>query len=197
MEAGTQAMRFRTRSLLIAIAGIAILLSVPSCFQAAWEWLEDSTDYAPGYTEARFKSIRDGMLEAEVRRVLGAPLRVVKATEYTEWIYGPSNLGVSEDGGLYVSSSNPANYTIVMADGTGTITSITGSYLQYHGQALVGRPLAEMEARFGKPLRVIRQPAQKILVYSGSKVDGSYYIRNVGFDATGRVNSIVARFYQD
>jgi hypothetical protein len=190
-------MRFYTKSLLIAITGIALLLSIPSCLRVAWEWLEDTSYYAPGYTEAKFNSIREGMLEAEVIRVLGKPLKVMKATECTEWIYGPSNLGVSDDGGLYVSSSDPANYTIVMADGMGTITSVRGTYLKYNGQALAGRPLAEMESRFGKPRKVIRQPAQKYLVYSGSKVDGSYQIRNVGLDAADRVSCIVARFYQD
>jgi hypothetical protein len=163
----------------------------------AWEALQDTSYYAPDYTEAKFRSIREGMLEAEVIRVLGDPLKVEKATEYIEWIYGPSHLRISDNGGLYVNSSDPLNYTIVMADGTGKITHITGNYLKYNGQRLAGRTLAEMEAQFGKPLRVIRQPSQKYLIYSGTEVDGSYHIRNVGIDAAGRVNSIVARFYQD
>jgi hypothetical protein len=74
---------------------------------------------------------------------------------------------------------------------------LTVAYLKHDGQPLVGRRLAEMEARFGKPLRVIEQPSQKYCIYLSTKVDGSSYIRNVGIDTTGRVNGIVARFYRD
>lgn len=190
-------MNWRAFSVSSVIVLAACLLAFPGCLQLAWETMQDTTYYAPAYTEAKFRSIREEMLESDVIRVLGNPLKTEKATEYIEWIYGPSYLRIADDGGLFVSSSDPLAYTVVMADGRGTITSISGRYLDCNEHAFVGHSLAEMAAKFGKPLKVLQQPSRSMLTYSGTKVDGSYYIRKIGIDAEGKVNSIVATFYQD
>ena len=78
-----------------------------------------------------------------------------------------------------------------MADGAGKITLVSGTYLNINLSSMVGRSLSELEASYGRPLKIIAQPSQKYFIHSGTKVDGSYYIRNVGLDKTGCVNSLV------
>jgi hypothetical protein len=89
------------------------------------------------------------------------------------------------------------NYTIIKADIAGKVTSVAGGYLPVTGQGLVGSTIAELEARFGKPLAIVSQTSRRCLVYSGTNRDGSYDNRNVGLDKSDRVNNIVARWYQD
>ena len=200
-------MRLRTYHLMAAVAATALatalLIAVPKLLRLAFEAIQDTTRYAPGYSEARFRSIRTGMPEAEVRRLLGDPLAVRAATEYVEWVYGPGNLEVAEDGGLSwdVPSGTPVNtgtgYTAVMADRNGVVTSLSGDFLKSSGDPSACKTLNEIEARFGRPKKEIVQPSSRFLIYSGTEVSGSYYIRNVGLDASGRVNKVVAGFYQD
>jgi hypothetical protein len=61
----------------------------------------------------------------------------------------------------------------------------------------VGEGLSDVRRRFGEPRAIREQPSCKDLVYSGTKVSGSYYTRGIGLDASGQVNSIVAGWYQD
>ena len=200
-------MRIRTYHLMIAVAATALatalVMAVPTLLRLAFEAIQDTTRYAPGYTEAGFQSIRPGMPESEVRRLLGEPLSIRAAREYIEWVYGPSNLEVAEDGGLSwdVPSGTPVNtgtgYTAVMADRNGVINSTSGGFLTSFGDPSACKTLGEIEARFGKPKKEIVQPSSRFLIYSGTEVSGSYYIRSVGLDASGRVNKVVAGFYQD
>jgi hypothetical protein len=62
---------------------------------------------------------------------------------------------------------------------------------------LVGEGLSDVRRRFGEPRAVREQLSCKDLVYSGTKVSGNYYSRGIGLGTSGRVNSIVAGWYQD
>ena len=86
----------RSKTWLLLIVGVALAFSVPSCLIA----LEDSTQYAAGFRESKFRTIRLGMSEADVIRTLGQPLETKPATQYIEWIYGPPGLRIADDGGL-------------------------------------------------------------------------------------------------
>jgi hypothetical protein len=190
--------QFTVRRLMIGVAGVAALLSVPSCLV----WLEDSTYYAEGYSIDRFMSIRHGMDEAEVRRILGEPLKVEAVTESIEWIYGPSHLRVSDQVLPYtlqdpVRSEEPSSYTILIADAKGEITFNAGSYLGVNDESLVGANLAEMGARFGPPLKVLHETARRYMIYSDTTNSGSYQVRKIGIDHANKVNNIVAGWYWD
>ena len=130
--------RTKPTSVVSAISLVAIPL-----FLAGGYFLQDTTNYAPGYSEQKFTSIRIGMNEKDVIGVLGKPLRTSGNRPYHEWIYGPPRLQISDDGGLYVSSSDPGPYTYVMADGVGKITSLCGTYLKTDAGTFVGKTLHE------------------------------------------------------
>jgi hypothetical protein len=85
----------------------------------------------------------------------------------------------------------------LIAEPTGMITFAAGGYLGVNAQSLVGSHLSEMESRFGKPLRVLRETARRYLVYSGTTCDGSYRVRKIGIDEAKTVNNIVKGWYQD
>jgi hypothetical protein len=184
----------RLRSWLTLVAVAASLLSVPSCLVI----LQDTTDYPPGYRETNFMSIKVGMTEAEVMHKLGKPFSVANAsTKYIKYYYGPDNLRVSDDGGLYNSWGSVLNYTIITADVHGAVQSVSGAYLQAAPDVLIGMSLAEVEHRFGRPLRARSQICDRYLIYSRTLQNGSFHLRKIGLDAAGRVNRIIARWYQD
>ena len=192
-------LRFRVRTRLLVIAAIAVLLSVPSCFVAVWQTLQDTTYYAAGYSERNFRSIRRGMHESEVIRLLGQPLRANSAVPQTSWYYGPSTLRVSDDGGMWDTTGTfdaGRSYTGITADGAGRVVHVSGGFLAVKPADLVGQTLGDVRKRFGKPHSVRVQRSSKYLTYSGTKVSGSYNW-GIGLDADGRVNRIVAGWYQD
>jgi hypothetical protein len=142
------------------------------------------------------------MQESGVIRILGEPLKVENPTEFIEWIYGTSDLPVSEHVEPYtlqepVRSGDPRSYTVLIADSTGRVIFASGGYLKVSGQSLEGRDLAEIQSRFGKPLKVLRETARRYLIYSGTTNDGSYKVRKIGIDEAEKVNNIVAGWYQD
>jgi hypothetical protein len=61
----------------------------------------------------------------------------------------------------------------------------------------VGLSIAEIEARFGKPLNIVSRTSRRYLIYSGRSRDASYSIRTIGLDASNRVNNIVDRWDQE
>ena len=77
-----------------AVAWVAICWAVLN-----WAGGEAITEYAPGYSEARFRQVRVGESEAEVTAALGPPLRVWDRGdpsipgEYKAWAY---SYGVSD-----------------------------------------------------------------------------------------------------
>lgn len=81
--------------------------------------------------------------------------------------------------------------------GDSSNTLASGDFLKSSGDPSASKSLGEIEARLGRPKKAIVQPSSRFLSYSGTDVSGSYYIRNVGLDASGRVNKVVAGFHQD
>ena len=184
----------RLRSWLILVAGAATAFAVRGCLVA----LDDTTDYAPGYRETNFTSIKIGMTEAEVTRILGEPFCIANASsKYIKYYYGPDNLRISDEGGLYTSRGCVLNYTIITADVFRDVQSVSGGYLRTSADVLKGMSLSEVEHRFGKPLRILSQTSDRYLIYSRTLQDGSYHVRNIGLDARGYVSRIIGRWHRD
>jgi len=61
---------------MVTVAIAAMVFSIPSVLTNLWEAVQDTSRYAPGFSERRFQSIKIGMLEDEVIRRLGKPLAV-------------------------------------------------------------------------------------------------------------------------
>jgi outer membrane protein assembly factor BamE (lipoprotein component of BamABCDE complex) len=179
--------QFKLRRFMLILALLAIVFSIPSCLSVMWRTIQDTTHYAAGYSESKFNSLVPGMGEEEVIQLLGDPLRVEVVKGSTTWYYGPKSLRVAEDGGLYLNSSGPLQFTLVTADDLGMVKSATGDYLKLDGRTLVGRSLVEVKEHFGEPLTVRTRPSGRYLRYTDTQVSGSYYTRTV----------IIAGWYQD
>jgi hypothetical protein len=160
----------------------------------------DTTSYAPGYDEAKFRSIEVGMSEVEVHKRIGKPLRETKARPQVDWYYGPPTLRITVDGGMFDTSgffSTAWGYTIARASPDGKITEILGGYFPDIPDEMVGKDITEMKKKFGEPNAVRTLQATRYLVYSGSKTSGSFRTRALGMDKDGKVVEIIAGYYFD
>jgi SmpA / OmlA family len=160
----------------------------------------DTTVFAPGYDEAKFRSIEPGMTEAQVHKLIGKPLRETRSKPQVDWYYGPPTLRVTDDGGMFDTSGffNAAwGYTIARADPEGKILEILGGYFPDVPKELVGQDLETMKKRFGEPIAIRTIKATRYLVYSGSKASGSFRTRALGIDKDGKVADVIAGYYFD
>ncbi len=160
----------------------------------------DTTIYASGYNEARFRAIALGATEAEVHKLIGKPLRESRSKPRIDWYYGPPTLRITDDGGLFDSSgffSTAWGYTTVQATLDGKITEILGGYFPEVPRELIGSDLSEMKQHYGEPLAVRKHLATHYLVYAASKSSGSFRTRALGIDPDGKVVEIIAGYYFD
>ncbi len=158
----------------------------------------DTTAYAPGYDEAKFRSIELGATEAQVHKLIGKPLRETKAKPQIDWYYGPPTLRITSDGGMFDTSGffNAAwGYTIARANPDGKIVDILGGYFPEVPKEMVGSNLVEMKKQYGEPIAIRTLQATRYLVYTGSKSSGSFRTRALGIDQDGKVVEIIAGYY--
>ncbi len=181
------------RPTTVALVIIFVLLLLPPSLGFVWMALSDTTVYAPGYSEQVFWTLRPGMSEGDVIRLMGKPLDDGSNEGYVNWYYGPPTLTVGADGAVSASGG----WTYVRADGTGKIDGAAGNYLKDPWEELIGLNLAEMRKRYGDPVAIYRHPTWRYLAYTATRVSGSYFIRRVFLDATGHVIQIEGSWYQD
>jgi hypothetical protein len=158
----------------------------------------DTTVFAPGFDEARFRSIEPGMTEAEVVKRIGKPLREARSRPQIDWYYGPPTLRVTEDGGMFDTSGffeTAWGYTIARATPDGKIFEILGGYFPDVPKEMVGSDLEEMRKKFGDPIAIRAIRSTRYLVYSGSRSSGSFRTRALGLDKAGRVTDVIAGYY--
>jgi SmpA / OmlA family len=163
---------------------VGLLLVVASGLALKWG-PRDSTVYAPGYSEARFRSIRVGMTREEVTRVLGEPLSIDPAPGYVVWVYAPINYRNPRPPGN--GPSIPPPRTAVQADLEGKIVSVYGVYLDVEKDEFIGHQLADVRGRFGDPLEVYSAPDRDVYWYS--KLDGvkGHFVRGIQISTKGSV----------
>jgi len=168
---------------------LAILFCLAVLLGLAWSF-SDTTVYAPGYSEAKFRAIRTGMSEAEVIRTLGQPLSVDPAVGYIVWTYGPG-----DDRNPQTPATAPWDIsatTTFTGDVKGKVTAIDGAYLDTKESRLIGRRLADVRERYGKPLEVWAAPDRKMFWYSKLSGTKGQYVRSVDIDNLGQVRLITA-----
>jgi hypothetical protein len=176
-------MRLRDRGLI----WVSLLLFLAICLAVNWG-PRDGTVYAPGYSEARFRSIRVGMTREEVTRVLGEPLSIEPASGYVLWVYAPDdyrNLRQHEDG----PTTTPPQ-TAFQTDPAGKIVSVYGGYLDVDKDEFVGHQLDDVRKRFGEPLEIYSTPDRELYWYS--RMDGvkGHFVRNIELSTKGGVINI-------
>jgi hypothetical protein len=158
----------------------------------------DTTAYAPGYDEKKFRSIAPGETEVEVHKKIGKPLKETKAKPRIDWYYGPPTLRITDDGGMFDTSgffSAAWGYTIAQASPEGKILDILGGYFPEVPPEMIGRDLSAMKKHYGEPIAIQTLEATRYLVYSGSKSNGSFRTRALGVDKDGKVVEIIAGYY--
>jgi hypothetical protein len=179
------------RRSMAVIAFVALLFSIPSCAVSLWQALQDTSGYAPGYSEHAFQMIREGMNERDVVRLLGRPLfERADQRDLVYWWYGVPGLNVD-------TVTSDADCTYVRADATGRINDARGSYLGAGRNDLIGLSLGEVRKRYGEPLTIRYHQKWRYLAYSKSETHDSYHIRKVWLDTSGKVIQIQAEWYQD
>jgi hypothetical protein len=168
---------------------VAFLLFFAVCMAARWH-TSDSTTYAPGYSETKFRSIRVGMPREEVTRILGNPLSVDPAPGYVIWIYAPNDYRNPRQQANGPVSIPPE--TTFEADQTGKIISVTGGYLDVNEHEFLGKQLVEVRKRFGNPFEIYSAPNRDYYWYS--KMDGvkGHFVRNIVISTQGFVCDINA-----
>lgn len=63
-----------SRRLSISVAFVAVILAIPGYLERLWRVLDDTTVYAPGFSESQFQSLRPGLSRDAVIRIMGRPL---------------------------------------------------------------------------------------------------------------------------
>ncbi len=81
--------RFRRASAACLVLSLSLATLFIFCFGFWLVYLRcGPTFYAPGFTEARFASLREGMTTAETEALIGPPLKVIPQGEGTTlWTY--------------------------------------------------------------------------------------------------------------
>lgn len=94
--------------------------------QDAFRMLSEDTEYAPGYTEQAFNSLKIGQTVEDVESKLGKPLRSKTNVPLSRWLYAPEVPKDFESNGHYPSMEKECNVITFDKDGV---------FLESHGQS--------------------------------------------------------------
>lgn len=186
---------------------IALLLLLGGAIAFWPRWIQD-TEYAPGYSDEGYESLRLGATAAQVAAVLGEPLTKHPHAPYSSWLYcSPDHPGYDADGGL------SGTFSEITFDSRGVVKSaigqtqvaggLTQTVIHMDGGPLgLAMPLASgaevgvsvkgltregVEARFGPPRFRHFNFVTEYWSYSHSPSGFNYRRVLVGFDANGRL----------
>lgn len=182
-------MIWRRIAVLLAFPCIALVAATLTPIMA--HCLIDCTEYAPGYSEARFQEIVAGMSEFEVKQLLGEPLRVSEGWPGVYRYYGPAGSTIGPDGGIHSPSGDFSSCRIIRFNLSGEIAE-GGCQPDW-----IGKTEHEVNELLGKPIETRVRQATRFFCYTRPQPKGDYYVRNVGFDESGIVVEKVASWYWD
>jgi outer membrane protein assembly factor BamE (lipoprotein component of BamABCDE complex) len=195
---------------LATLLGIGLILLLIFGGLAALFFISFDTQYAPGYSEKKFKSIKPGDTEQTVVSLLGEPFSTEDAKPYVEWIYAAEDQRRFADTG-----EGSGTYTTIRFDSEGRVVSIGGvvqtsastfsfgdglNYLKLTGtqiDKLKGSSQNEIKKQFGPPVATYQDKTSKFLRYSKSPSSSNYHLRAIGVDENGKVVRIWREIYWD
>lgn len=202
--------RKRLISILAVLLGIGAIVLLIFGGLAAFLFLSFDTQYAPGYSERKFKSIKLGDSEQLVRSSLGQPFSTESTKPYEAWIYA-----ADKQRQFSRTGEGSGTYTTIRFDANGQVVSISGmvqtsantfsfgdglNYLKLTGaqiEKLKGRSQGEIEKEFGPPVATYQDKTVKFLRYSKSPSSSNYHLRAIGVDDRGTVVRIWREIYWD
>ena len=198
---------FAALSVLLAIGGILLLVFGGL---AALFLLSFDTQYAPGYSEKKFKSIKLGDSEPLVISLLGQPFSADDATPYVEWIYATDDQRrfsrTGRGSGTYTTIRFDTDNRVVSINGavqTSANTFSFGDGLNYlkltetQIKKLKGSSQGDLRKQFGPPVATYEDKSSKLLRYSRSPSSANYHYRAIGVDKDGKVVRIWRDIYWD
>ena len=168
------------------------------------------TQFAPGYSERKFNSIRIGDSESSVLAQIGLPFRTNECESYVEWIYSADKQPDYSETGV-----GEKTYTTIRFDDAGGAVSMWGmqqiaakhwrfgngaNYLKLTEadfEKLKGSTQSKIQKKFGPPMAVHDSRAVRILRYSRSPRSSHYRLRLVGLDKDAKVVYIAKHIYWD
>jgi len=185
--------------LLLILGGFAVLF-----------FLAFDTQYAPGYSGKKFKSIKLGDSEQLVISLLGQPFSTEDTEPYIEWIYSDNNQRrfsrTGQGSGTYTTIRFDADNRVVSIGGvmqTSGNTFTFGDGLNYlklteaQIEKLTGTSQNEIKKQFGSPMATYEDKSSKFLRYSKSPSSANYHLRAIGVDKNGKVVKIWSEIYWD
>jgi hypothetical protein len=167
------------------------------------------TQYAPGYTENAFKSVKLGDSEETVKSLLGEPLSSYDSKPYVLWVYSAESQPDFPKAGI----ASGTHTTVTLE--RGAVTAISGrrqtsahsfTYGQGHGflamtrqeiDGLKGCSPEQFKQKYGPPRAVYEYKAFRVLRYSRSPSSSNYRLRTIGLDAEGKVVHVWRSIYWD
>ncbi len=197
-------------AVLLTLAGIGGILLLLAGGGAVIFFLNFDTQYAPGYSERNFKSIRLGDAEQQVVALLGQPFGIEPTTPYVAWIYS-----ADRQRRFAQSGEGSGTYTTIRFHTNGCVVAVTGAvqtsvstfefgngrnYLKLTEaqiKKLTGSSQAEVQKQFGPPTAIYEDKTSKFLRYSKSPTSANYHLRAIGVDPAGKVVKIWREIYWD
>jgi hypothetical protein len=192
--------------LLAAVTGTVLIGSVV----AALVWASFDTEYAPGYSERAFQSVRFGDTRDAVVSRLGEPLSVHQTEPFLQWIFSADHQASFAESGI-----GNGTYTTFTFDSSGRANNVSGqtapsantirigdgeNFLKLKGEdikAIQRVTAVEVRTRFGQPAAVYDYRASTVLDYSRSPSSSHYHLRRLGIDRDGKVVHIWRSVYWD
>lgn len=172
---------------------IIVCVCVLGC--AVLFFLDLKTQYADGYTRAKFNKIRIGMSPVEVVALIGKPLRISTQNWSETWRYLPVKTNQRPSGEWdFQLEILPSDYTWLCFSSSGTVIRSEGEYLK---RDVVGLAKDQLIADHGLPSETNLTEFVRVFHYSGSKSSGDYLFRNVHFDSSNRVVARKSGVYLD
>lgn len=180
--------------------GVLTLLGVAVAVYFAWYPRLD-TAYAPGFSAAKFRSLRAGATMGEVRSLLGEPVSVTRQTQPEVWSYGfpywemaslSSEKGLVLSGGTLRIDDYPAVRPDVYFDDAGRVAGAP-SWAPF-SNAHKGDGKDDVLKVLGPPCMIVNADSFTYWNYSGPRSKDSNYERwSLRFSATGR---LVGKYFE-
>lgn len=158
----------------------------------------ERTTFSAGYSEQKFQQVKQGMAVHEVVSLLGTPLTQTTQQWSEVWSYTPpeSRSNAPTTNGSASTFNLFGKVTHLQFTEAGVVAKVSGDYL---AGSFVGLTKQQVQAKLGEPSQREAKPFEVIFHYTaaGKSGSGTYKRREVHFDATNKVSSVVAATYYD
>ena len=174
---------------LILVVALGVLTG---CNRALFN---EQTQFATGYSEKQFKTVKQGMPLSEVVGLIGEPLQMSTQKWSEAWSYSPtpSKPDGTPSAGRVRTYDLFGRFTRLNFTKGGIVESTAGDL---HGH-FTGLTKQQVLAKIGEPTERVLTEYAVIYHYTLPGKSGTYKAREVYLDASNRVSSAVAEMCYD